>query len=54
MLACALCLALASTSGKPGFPLPNLVPSPELLIYNRIRTLESNSPRDTTMVLSPR
>lgn len=36
ILACTLCLALASTCGKLGFPLLYLVTSPELLAYNRI------------------
>jgi hypothetical protein len=54
ILACALCLALAFTSGKLGFPLLYLVTSPELLVYNRIRKLKSNSPSCSTMVLSTR
>jgi hypothetical protein len=44
LLACALCLALAFTCGKLGFPLLYLVTSPELLVYNRIRTLEAIPP----------
>jgi hypothetical protein len=54
ILAYALYLALASTCGKLGFLLMNLVPSPEFLVYHRNRTLETNPPSHSTMVLSSR